>query len=100
MAARKPTNPIYVLALPVGVMFGITACAYLVMMLQGRDPQRGEAEGLIRLLENHGLAILLGELALLAVLTITAIVSDDYWTRRFEARQELKIVERRNPNDE
>jgi hypothetical protein len=83
--AKRPTNPIYVSALPVGVLFAITACAYVVMTMQGLDPQRAEETGLIHLMAHHGVAIMLGELAVLGVLTIAAITTDDFWNRRFEA---------------
>ncbi len=53
---------------------------------QGGDPQRAEQAGLIGLLEKHGVMILVGELAVLGVLTMGAILTDDFWTRRFEAQ--------------
>ncbi len=84
MAAKKPTNPLYVAALPVGVLFAITACAFVVMTMHGGDPQRGESTGLVRLMDQHGVMILVVELAVLGVLTMGAILSDDFWTRRFE----------------
>jgi hypothetical protein len=85
MAARKPINPLYVAAVSVGILFAITACAFVVMMLKDGDPQVGENAGLIRLLDRHGVLILVVELVVLAVLTVGAISSDDFWTRRFEA---------------
>jgi hypothetical protein len=87
MTTKKPTNPFYVAALPVGVLFAITACAFVVMTIQGGDPQRAEQAGLIGLLEKHGVMILVGELAVLGVLTTGAILTDDFWTRRFESVQ-------------
>jgi hypothetical protein len=90
--AKKPTNPFYVAALPAGVLFAVTACAFVVMTMQGADPQRGEETGLIRLMARHGMLIMLVELAVLGVLTIAAIASDDFWTRRFEARNSEKTI--------
>ena len=87
MPATKPTNPFYVALLPVGVFFAVTACAYVVMTMRGLDPQQPETTGLIGILARHGTAILTSELALLAVLTVAAIASDDYWTGRFEANE-------------
>jgi hypothetical protein len=85
MAAKKPTNPLYIAALPVGILFAITSCAFVVMMLQGGDPQVGERTGLMRLLDRHGVLILVVELAVLGILTVGAIFTDEFWTRRFEA---------------
>jgi hypothetical protein len=83
--AKKPTNPLYIAALPVGVLFAVTACAFIVMTLKGGDPQGGESTGLMLLLDRHGVLILAVELAVLGVLTMGAILTDDFWTRRFEA---------------
>jgi formate-dependent nitrite reductase membrane component NrfD len=97
MAARKPTNPFYVASLPIGILFGVTACAYVVMTMRGLDPQRAEETGLVRLMERHGIFIMMIELALLAVLTVVAIVSDDFWVRRFEAAEGAKGKKERLP---
>jgi hypothetical protein len=83
---QKPFNPFYAAALPVGVVFAVTACAYVVMMVQSADARRAEATGLIALLEQHGVAILVTELVLLGLLTFAAIMSDDFWMNRVEAQ--------------
>jgi hypothetical protein len=90
--AKKPTNPFYVSALPVGVLFAVTACVFVVMTMQGADPQRTEETGLISLMSRHGVVIMLVELAILGVLTVAAIVTDDLWTRRFEASESDKTT--------
>jgi len=87
MAARKPTNPFYIASLPIGILFGLTACAYVVMTMHGLDPQRAEETGLVRLMEQRGMLIMMIELATLAVLTIAAIASDDFWVRRFDVAE-------------
>jgi len=87
MRERKPTNPFYVTLVPVGAVFGITACAYTVMAYLGRDPHRALSGGLTGLMEQHGLVIMVVELAILGALTIAAISTDDFWTRRFESAQ-------------
>jgi hypothetical protein len=86
MAASKPTNPLYIAALPVGVLFAITACAFVVMTVQGSDPQRVESRGLGQMMDRHGVVILVIELAVLGILTAGAILTDDFWTRRFEMK--------------
>ncbi len=83
---RKAVNPFYVALLPMGVVFAVTACAYVVMIMRGRDPQRAADTGLVALMAEQGVMIMGIELAVLAVLTVLAIASDDFWTRRFGQR--------------
>jgi hypothetical protein len=85
MTGKTPTNPLYLAAVPAGILFAITACAFIVMMLKGEDPQLGESAGLMRLLDRHGVLILVVELVVLGILTVGAVVTDDFWLRRFEA---------------
>ena len=82
MARRKAINPFYVALLPVGVVFVVTACAYVVMTMHGRDPQQAADTGLVALMADRGVVILTAELAILAVLTSLAIASDEFWSRR------------------
>jgi hypothetical protein len=82
MAHGKPTNPLYVALLPVGVLFALTACAFVVMTMRGQDPQRGAETGLVAILAEHGVWIMGVELGALAILTVAAIASDDFWMRR------------------
>jgi hypothetical protein len=83
-------NPFYGLTVIAGVAFALTACAYFVMALRGAKPElAATSHGLIAVLEQHGLSILAGELAVLAVATFGAIGLDDYGARRTKrARQE------------
>jgi len=85
MASSKPTNPFYVALLPVGALFALTACAFVVMMMQTGSPEPVQSTSLIRVMERHGVVILGLELAVLTVFTIAAITTDDFWVRRFEA---------------
>jgi hypothetical protein len=82
MPAVKATNPFYALLIVVGVAFAISACAYGVMTVRGLDPQRAEEGGLVGMMDQYGLTILVVELVLLGLLTLLAIGTDDYWTRR------------------
>src|SRR5687767_12870745 len=86
MAQKKPTNPFYVAALPTGVLFALTACAYVVMMVRTISPGAEEATGLVQLMERHGILLMAAELAALGMLTVAAIASDDFWMRRFEEK--------------
>jgi hypothetical protein len=63
-------------------VFAITACAYGVMTVRGLDPHAADEEGLVGLMDRHGLVIMAGELVALGILTALAIGTDDFWTRR------------------
>jgi hypothetical protein len=88
MAARKPINPFYVLLVVVGAAFAITACAYGVTAMRALRPNRALAQApppqssLVKLMDEHGERLLVGELLLLAVCTVGAISTDGYWSRR------------------
>jgi len=84
MSKRKPTNPFYPAIVAIGVAFAVTACAYGVMTVRGLNPHHAQETGLIGLMAQHGLVIIVVELAILGVLTVSAIMSDDFWTRRFQ----------------
>jgi hypothetical protein len=84
MPASQAANPFYVLSIVAGVAFAITACAYGVMTVRGLDPHAADEGGLVGLMDEHGLAIMLVELSVLGVLTVLAIGTDDFWTRRGE----------------
>lgn len=87
MAAKKPTNPFYAVLVVAGVAFTITACAYGVMTVRGmRGATEPAASGLISFLERHGFRLLMIELGVLAIATVLAMATDDYWTRRGQAR--------------
>lgn len=80
---RQLRNPFYVLLMVTGVIFTITMCAYMVMTLQlGHQGGRNEpAQGsLVDILQNHGLTMIIVEIVVLAVCTVAAIATDEYWT--------------------
>jgi hypothetical protein len=81
---KKTFNPFYGALVAVGIAFAITACAYGVMTVRMLDPRAADEGGMAALMDRHGLKLLVGEIALLAVLTFAAIGSDDYFTRRAE----------------
>ena len=78
---KSPVNPFYVLLVIAGIAFAITACAYGVLTIRGI---RGtpETPGIMTMLDEHGMAILFIEIAILALLTVAAIGTDTYWIRR------------------
>jgi hypothetical protein len=94
MPQPKPTNPFYLALIPVGVIFAVTACAYMVMAYRGLDPHSESEQGLPGLMNHWGLTIMAIELGMLGILTVAAIASDDFWTRRFQSRNATTEGER------
>lgn len=88
MPQAKPINPFYLAALPVGTIFAITACSYTMMAYRGLKPHHADEVGLVALMDEHGVTIMLVQLSILALLTVAAIGTDGFWTRRFEAAQQ------------
>ena len=88
MSSRKePLNPFYFLSVVAGVAFTVTACAYGLLILRtNRGLYLPDADSvahpLMNLLDQHGLAILGVEVAVLAAVTITAIVLDHFRGKR------------------
>ena len=81
MPAKTPLNPFYILLIPAGIVFAVTAFAYGYMAFQAVNAVRAEAgmhagHPLFQWLRVHGDAALLIELAVLAVLTVGAIATD------------------------
>ena len=94
MPRRKFINPFYVLLTVVGSVFALTACGYVLLLVRGNHASavRGvsyDDSPLLTFLDRHGLALLVGELAVLAVATVLAIGTDGFWTKRAERRTEL-----------
>ena len=85
MAKSKWKNPFYTLLIPVGLVFVITGFAYGFMAFQevnaGADKADAHAEHpLFVWLKQYGDRAILVELAILSVLTVGAIATDDWWT--------------------
>jgi hypothetical protein len=87
MPQTKSVNPFYPPLVVVGVVFALTACAYGVMTVRGLDPHQAGEGGLVGFMDEYGLLLMVAELCLLGVLTVAAIGTDEYWTRRFERLQ-------------
>ena len=87
MAQKKWKNPFYALLIPVGMAFVVTGFAYGFMAFQMVNAGSGGADlyadhPLFAWLQVHGNTAMLVELAVLAVLTVGAIGSDGWWTKR------------------
>lgn len=95
MPAKKSLNPFYLLLIPAGLVFVVTAFAYGIMAFRAVNAVRAQAgihadHPLNQWLRAHGDAALLIELAVLAFLTIAAIATDRMWDRATESREGLE----------
>lgn len=88
MVTRKQTsNPFYSVLLVAGVAFALTACAYGVMIVHKLEPGRvapasTSGTGVIDFMDDHGAAIMIVELVVLAIATGAAIGTDRIRARR------------------
>ena len=79
---KARSNPFYVLLLVAGVAFVLTACAYGVMAFKGsRGVPLGET-GMLAFLDRHGVWLLGGEVGVLILASLAAMLTDGYWTGR------------------
>jgi hypothetical protein len=91
---REAFNPFYAVLIVAGIAFAITACAYGVMTfvsLRGAEAGQNPAalnSSVGKFMNDHGEALLGGELLLLAVATVGAISTDRYWQRRADDRRQ------------
>jgi hypothetical protein len=88
---KKSANPFYALLIVAGIAFVVTAAAYCVMAYRDRAAATANATAepdhpLMVWMREHGEVALLSELAMLALGTVGAIGTDDYWQRRASAR--------------
>jgi hypothetical protein len=88
MAKQKdPFNPFYLILVVVGIAFAITACAYCVMAFRAVAHQQAtntetSSAFLMDFLDQYGIWLMLAEIVLLAIATVGAIGTDDYWRKR------------------
>ena len=84
LAKKKWKNPFYTLLIPVGLAFVVTGFAYGFMAFQAVNAGAAAAavhedHPLFQWLNRNGDLTMLIELGLLAVLTVGAIATDDWW---------------------
>lgn len=84
---KDPVNPFYVLVVLIGVAFVVTTFAYGTMAYRA-VAQTEETPGLMSMLDEHGVSILSGELAVLGLVTFGAMWLDGLRTRRSERAKE------------
>jgi hypothetical protein len=84
---KDPINPFYVLVVLVGVVFVVTTFAYGTMAYRA-VAQKDESPGLMSMLDEHGVSILSGELAVLGLVTFGAMWLDGVRSRRAEREKD------------
>jgi hypothetical protein len=85
-----PTNPFYPLLIVVSIVFTITAAAYVLMTVRAISPTGAVSSPhpLMDFLDQHGVRVLLLEVAALAIVSFLAMGTDSYWTQRAAKRRE------------
>ena len=69
------------IVLGLAALFTITASGYAVLAFRSRSGLSVDGGGLVGLLDRHGIAILLIQLATLAVAVVLTILTDGIWSR-------------------
>lgn len=89
----RAINPFYVLLVVLGFLFTITACSYFVMTLQASqypvDTMLSieSGEGFLAIMDRNGPKMMLVELVALAIATVAAIGTDQFWKRQAETKE-------------
>jgi hypothetical protein len=87
VAQRKPVNPFYIVLVIVGVAFMLTVFSHTVLAFRDASPDRvadtsASGESLMAFLRDHGVTVITVELVVLAIATVAAITTDEFWMRR------------------
>jgi hypothetical protein len=101
----KFANPFYGLLLAAGILFAVTAFALFVTSVRKNTMAQGGSgvssasveHPLVTWMSRHGDVALAVELAVLAIGTVGAIATDDYWQRKAAAARKSGPGQSRNP---
>ena len=87
----KGINPFYIILVVTGILFTVTAIGFGIVVVRNvrqlstiGDPHAGSS--LLAWLDAHGVFVMIVQLVILALSTVAAITTDDFWTRRAEKR--------------
>jgi len=96
---RPRPNPFYAILGVAGFLFTITASSYCLFVLRGVRPESlsGEPHPLERLMDRHGVALLAGQIAVIAVATVGAVAMDHFAGER--QRRERAAASSRGRDD-
>ena len=95
---RPRPNPFYAILGIVGFLFTITATSYCLFVLRGVRPESLSTapHALERLMDRYGIALLTGQLAVLAIATVGAVAMDHF---EGERQQRAREAEARSARD-
>ena len=91
---RPRPNPFYAILGVVGFLFTITASSYCLFVLRGvrRESLSTTPHALEQLMDRHGITLLAGQIAVLAIATFGAVAMD-----HFEGERQKRERERESP---
>ena len=77
---RPRPNPFYAILGVVGFLFTITASSYCLFVLRGvrRESLSSAPHALEQLMDRHGITLLAGQIAVLAIATVGAVAMDHF----------------------
>ena len=77
---RPRPNPFYAILGVVGFLFTITASSYCLFVLRGvrRESLSTAPHALAQLMDRHGITLLAGQIAVLAIATVGAVAMDHF----------------------
>jgi|APCry1669188879_1035177.scaffolds.fasta_scaffold36026_2 hypothetical protein len=92
---RPRPNPFYAILGIVGFLFVVTASSYCLFVLRGVRPESVATapHALERLMDRHGITLLAGQIAVLAVATFGAVAMDHFEGER-QKRERAADVDR------
>ena len=96
--SRPRPNPFYAILGIVGFLFTITASSYCLFVLRGvrRESLSTAPHALEQLMDRHGITLLVGQIAVLAIATVGAVAIDHFEGERQKRERELELAAKRN----
>jgi Tfp pilus assembly protein PilE len=99
---RPRPNPFYAILGIVGFLFTITASSYCLFVLRGvrRESLSTAPHALEQLMDRHGITLLVGQIAVLAVATVGAVAIDHFeGERQKRDREQASAAKRSRDSD-
>ena len=96
--SRPRPNPFYAILGIVGVLFTITASSYCLFVLRGvrRESLSTAPHALEQLMDRHGITLLAGQIAVLAIATVGAVAMDHFEGERQKREREQESAAKRS----
>ena len=96
--SRPRPNPFYAILGIVGFLFTVTASSYCLFVLRGvrRESLSTAPHALEQLMDRHGITLLTGQIAVLAIATVGAVAIDHFEGARQRREREQESMARRS----